>query len=85
MYPEFQKCFCGSQICPKLVQSGLSPTVSSIFESPPAFFHTVFNRTVENFYKVFIKISVPFESVARKLLQLRNFPYHVKSRHFGAA
>jgi hypothetical protein len=59
--------------------------VTRVFESRPAFFHTVFNRTVENFYKMFMKICVSLESVARKLLRFRNSPNCLKSRDFRAA
>ncbi len=59
--------------------------MARVFESPPDLFHTVFNRTVENFYKVFIKSSASFGSVARKLLRSRDSLQSPKSRHFGAA
>jgi hypothetical protein len=40
--------------CPEYVQRGLNRCIAEGFCFPCVHFHTVFNRTVENFYKKFI-------------------------------
>jgi hypothetical protein len=45
--------------CPEYVQRGLNRCIAEGFCFPCVHFHTLFNRTVENFYKKFI-FSSPF-------------------------
>jgi hypothetical protein len=41
-------------LCTKLVQRGVSLILASDFEFSEGLFHTLFNRTVENFHRKFI-------------------------------
>jgi hypothetical protein len=65
----FARKFFAVKVCPEFVQRGLSPTLMRDFDLRELLFHTVFNRTVENFHTAFIFIRLPEESVARKLLR----------------
>jgi hypothetical protein len=43
--------------------------MADVFESSAVLFHTVFNRTVENFYKIFMNPRRSDEFMARELLR----------------
>jgi hypothetical protein len=45
--------------CTKLVQRARTPVFTGRFESLRGLFHTVFNKTVENFYQNFMKRDAP--------------------------
>jgi hypothetical protein len=55
-------------LCPKFVQSGLNSILSRDFDLRRRHFHTVFNRTVENFHATFKKIREFLAHVAKELL-----------------
>ncbi|MGA8012677.1 MAG: hypothetical protein WB949_09645 [Candidatus Acidiferrales bacterium] len=57
------------QICPEVVQRGLSPVLARDLDSSQVLFHKVFNSSVENFHRAFIIIRPLREKVARKLLR----------------
>jgi hypothetical protein len=51
---EARPIFQNSVLCPEFVQRGESPVLTSGFDFRARLFHTVFNRTVENFNRTFM-------------------------------
>jgi hypothetical protein len=58
--------------CTELVQTALNSIPKRDFNPRRRHFHTVFNRTVENFHTAFTKIFELRPGLARKLLLVRN-------------
>jgi hypothetical protein len=57
----------GKGDCTKVVQRGKTPVLTGAFEWFGGLFHMVFNKTVENFYRKFIKCQASRDRSGRRI------------------